>query len=108
MVSMGAGFVWLDRLKYGIEFIGREEEVVGRLVGQGGKTSLVNTVDADLLEYVLTKLAARITDKSRTFLVKVKEHRGEPLNEGTDDLAEADRERKRELKIRKFLLIINR
>ena len=27
--------------------------------------------------------------KSRTFLVKVKAHRGEPLNEGSDDLAEA-------------------
>jgi hypothetical protein len=26
-VSMGVGFVWLDRLKYGIELIGREEEV---------------------------------------------------------------------------------
>jgi hypothetical protein len=44
----------------------------------------------------LTKLAARITDKSRTFLVKVKEHRGESLNEGTDDLAEADREMEKE------------
>jgi hypothetical protein len=34
----------------------------------------------------------QIEAKSRTFLVKVKDHRGKPLNEGADDLAEADRE----------------
>ena len=65
--------------------------VVGRWVGQGGKASLANTADADILEYILSKLAARIAAKSRTFLVKVKAHRGEPLNEGADDLAEEGR-----------------
>jgi hypothetical protein len=69
-----------------------DEEVlcrlVGRWVGQGGKASLTNTVDADILEFILGKLAARIAAKARTFLVKVKTHRGEPLNEGADDLAE--------------------
>jgi hypothetical protein len=50
--------------------------VVIRWVGQGGKASLANTADADILEYILTKLAARIAAKSRTFLVKVKAHRG--------------------------------
>jgi hypothetical protein len=70
--------------------------VVGRWVGQGGKSSLANTADADILEYILTKLAARIAVKSRTFLVKVKDHRGEPLNEGADDLAEAGRELEKE------------
>ena len=42
-------------------------------------------MDADILEYILAKLAARnqrIAAKSRTFVVKVKTHRGEPLNEG--------------------------
>ncbi len=58
--------------------------VVGRWVGQGGKASLVNTADADILEYILTKVTARIEAKSRTFLVKVKEHRWEPLNEGAE------------------------
>ena len=53
--------------------------------GARGEVSLVNTVDADILEYILAKLAVRIPAKSRTFLVKVKAHRGEPLNEGTDD-----------------------
>ena len=37
------------------------------------------------------KLVTRISAKSRTFLVKAKAHRGEPLNEGADDLAEAGR-----------------
>jgi ribonuclease HI len=70
--------------------------VVGRWVGQGGKASSANTADADILEYILTKLAARIAAKSRTFLVKVKAHRGDPLNEGTDDLPEAGREIEKE------------
>ena len=65
-------------------------------MGQGGKASLANTADADILEYILTKLAARIAAGSRTFLIKVKAHRGEPLNEGADDLAEADREIEKE------------
>ena len=52
------------------------------------KDFLVNTVDVDILEYILVKLAARIEAKVRTFLVKVKAHRGEPLNEGADDLTE--------------------
>ena len=62
--------------------------LVGRWVGQGGKDSLTNTTDTDILEFILGKLAARIAAKARTFLVKVKPHRGEPLNEGGDDLAE--------------------
>ncbi len=57
---------------------------------------LANTADADILEYILTKLAVRIAAKSRTFLVKVKAHRGESLNEGADDLAEAGREIEKE------------
>ncbi len=48
------------------------------------------------MEFILTKLAARIEAKCRTFLVKVKAHRGEPLNEGADDLAEAGREIEKE------------
>jgi hypothetical protein len=52
--------------------------------------------DADILAYILAKLAARIAAKSRTFLIKVKAHRGEPLNQGADDLAEAGREMEKE------------
>ena len=70
--------------------------VVDRWVGQGGKASLANSADADILEYILSKLATRIVAKSRTFLVKVKAHRGEPLNEGADDLTETGREMEKE------------
>jgi ribonuclease HI len=59
--------------------------------GSRGKASLANTTDADILEYILAKLAARIEAKARTFLVKVKAHWGEPLNEEADDLAEEGR-----------------
>ena len=65
-------------------------------VGEGGKTSLGNTADDDILEYILSKLTVRITVTSRTFLVKVKAHRGEPLNEGTDDLVEVGHPMERE------------
>ena len=44
----------------------------------------------------MTKLAARIDAKARTFLVKVKAHRGEPLNEEADDLAEVGHTLERE------------
>ena len=40
--------------------------LVDRWVGQGGKTSLANTEDADILEYILAKLTARIVTKVRT------------------------------------------
>ena len=88
--NMGSGFVWLDRSKCGNEHIrhtpdhedlvtSTDNEVPCRLVvrwvGQMGKTSLTNTTDADILEYILTKLTTRIATKSRTFLVKVKSHR---------------------------------
>ena len=52
---MGAGFTWMDRSlkRCGSERIGRDEEGTssGR-TGQGGKVSLSNTADADILELV--------------------------------------------------------
>jgi hypothetical protein len=53
---------------------------------QGGKASLDNTEDTNILENILAKLVVRIASKARTFLVKIKAHRGEPLNEEADDL----------------------
>ena len=41
--------------------------LVVRWVGQGGKASLANASGADILEYILAKLAARIAAKDRTF-----------------------------------------
>jgi ribonuclease HI len=62
--------------------------LVRRWIGQGGKVSLSNTADADILEFIIGKLRTRIAANARTFLVKIKTHRGEPLNERTDDLAD--------------------
>jgi hypothetical protein len=69
-----------------------DSEVLCRLVrqwiGQGGKTSLSNTTDVDILEFIISKLRTRIVVNVRTFLVKIKEHRDESLNERTDDLSD--------------------
>ena len=59
--------------------------LVSRWIGQRGESSLVNTADADILEFIISKLRTRITSKTRTFLVKIKSHR-DPLNEWMDDL----------------------
>ena len=56
--------------------------LVGRWVGQGGKTSLSDTTDADILAYILVKLVTRIVAKVRTFLVKVKSHRAKDDTSG--------------------------
>ena len=70
--------------------------LVDRWVGQGGKTSLANTTDTDILEYIVTKLSTRLAAMVRTFLGKVKTHRGEPLNEESDDLTEVGHTLERE------------
>jgi ribonuclease HI len=62
--------------------------LVRRWIGQGGKASLSNTADADILEFIIDKLWARIAANVRTFLVKIKTHRDEPLNERADDLTD--------------------
>ena len=62
--------------------------LVRRWIGQGGKASLSNTADTDILEFIIGKLRSRIAANARTFLVKIKAHRGEPLNERADDLAD--------------------
>ncbi len=41
-----------------------------------------------ILEFIISKLQARIAAKASTFLVKIKAHRGEPLNERADDSAD--------------------
>ena len=65
--------------------------LVSTCVGPGGKDSLVNTVDDDILEYILNKLRTKEEAKAKTFLIKVKAHRGEPVTERTDDLVDKGR-----------------
>ena len=54
---------------------------VGKWIGEGAKATLVGVANADILEKIIEKLRARIQAGAATFLVKVKAHRGEPLNE---------------------------
>jgi hypothetical protein len=74
----------------GSERIGREEEGMssGRAEwGQGGKASLANTVDDDILEYILGKLRARMAARIGHFSSRSK-HTDASLNERVDDLTE--------------------
>jgi hypothetical protein len=53
---------------------------------------MANAPDANVLREIIELLKMRVQNGAATFLVKVKAHRGEPLNELADSLAEAARE----------------
>jgi len=59
-------------------------KAVNKWIGEGGKAALVGASDAGILAAAIEILRKR----TATFLVKVKAHRGEPANEGTDILAD--------------------
>jgi len=63
-------------------------KAVNRWIGEGGKATLVGAPDADVLAAAIEILRKRIAAGTATFLVKVKAHRGEPVNEGADILAD--------------------
>jgi len=63
-------------------------KAVNRWIGEGGKATLVRALEADMLAAVIEILQKRIATGTSTFLVKVKAHRGEPVNEGADILAD--------------------
>jgi len=56
-------------------------KAVKRWIGEGGKATLVEAPDADILLEAIEELRKRITAGAAMFLVKVKAHRGEPANE---------------------------
>ena len=47
--------------------------------------------DADVLKVIILKLEQRVKEGATTLLIKVKDHRGDPLNEEVDIRAELDR-----------------
>jgi len=61
---------------------------VNRWIGEGGKATLVGAPDADILAVAIEIVRKRIAAGTATFLVKVKAHRGEPVNEGAYILAD--------------------
>ena len=64
---------------------------ISRWVGEGGRTFLALSANPDILRMIIGRLCMRITHGTSTFLCKVKSHRGEPLNESADDLADLGR-----------------
>jgi ribonuclease HI len=65
---------------------------IKKWVGQGGKATLAIAPDADILREIVCLLTQRVRAGRATFLIKVKSHRGEPINERADTLAEEVRE----------------
>ena len=54
---------------------------IKKWVGQGGKATLATAPDADILQEIVCLLKQRVRAGRATFLIKVKSHRGEPINE---------------------------
>ena len=60
---------------------------VASWIGRGPKASLAKDDNADILWVIIEHLRKRTQGGARTLLVKIKAHRGEPLNEQADTQA---------------------
>ena len=67
------------------------DQSILRGVGEGDRTFLSLSSNPDILWMVFGRLYIRIAHGTTTFLCKIKIHRGESLNETTDDLTDLDR-----------------
>ena len=61
---------------------------MSRWIGSGPRTTLAGDANADIMTSIIECVRARVLRGARTFMVKVKAHRGEPLNEKADTQAE--------------------
>jgi hypothetical protein len=59
-------------------------QVIHRWIDYGAKLNLSKSPDTDVLKKIIIKLQKRVQAGAATLLVKVKAHRGHPLNEETD------------------------
>ncbi len=57
---------------------------IHRWIGCGVKLNLSKSPDADVLKKIVIKLQKRVLTGAETLLIKVKAHRGDPLNEEAD------------------------
>ena len=64
---------------------------IHKWIGGGAKLNLSRSTDADVLKTIILKLQKRVEAGSTTLLIKVKDHRGDPLNEEADIRAELGR-----------------
>ena len=60
--------------------------------GSGPRTTLAGDANADIMISIIERIRERVQKGARTFMVKVKAHRGEPLNEKADTQAENARQ----------------
>ena len=65
---------------------------IKKWVGQGEKATLATAPDADILREIVCLLTQRVRAGIAPFRLKVKSHRGEPINERADTLAEEGRD----------------
>ncbi len=61
---------------------------ISRWIGSGPRTTLAGDANADIMTTIIWCLRERVLRGARTFMVKIKAHRGEPLNEKADTQAE--------------------
>ena len=54
---------------------------ISRWIGSGPRTTLAGDANADIMISIIECVRARVLRGARTFMIKVKAHRGEPLNE---------------------------
>ena len=66
-------------------------QVINKWIRGGAKLNLDKTADADVLKDIVIKLQKRVKAGMATLLIKVKAHRGDPLNEEEDIRAEMGR-----------------
>jgi ribonuclease HI len=61
-------------------------------IGSGLRTTLAGDANADIMTTIVECVRERVMRGARTFMVQVKAHRGEPLNERADSHAENARQ----------------
>jgi hypothetical protein len=55
-------------------------QTINKWIGGGAKLNLAKTADTDVLKTIIVKLQQWVKAKAATLLIKVKVHRGYPLN----------------------------
>ena len=66
-------------------------QAIHKWIGGGAKLNLSRSPDTDVLKTIILKLQKRVETGATTLLIKVKDHRGDPLNEETDIRADLGR-----------------
>jgi ribonuclease HI len=61
---------------------------VSRWIGSGPRTTIAGDANVDIMTSIIEYIQERVPRGARTFLVKVKAHRGEPLNESDNTQTE--------------------